>query len=83
MITATIPQLSDLLNCIDLPVDWVGLRKSREIATARSARDGMPQNNSKTISEGVMVEVLVKSPEVSFQMRDVYFERKRVVCAEN
>ena len=59
MSTATIPKLSDLLDRIDLSVDWIGLRKTREIATARSARDGMPQNNSKTISEGVMVEVLV------------------------
>jgi predicted Zn-dependent protease len=59
MSTATISQLSDLLNAIDLPVDWLGLRKSREIAIARSARDGMPQNNGTTISEGVMVEVLV------------------------
>jgi predicted Zn-dependent protease len=55
----TTPQLSDLLNCIDLPVDWIGLRKSREVAIARSARDGMPQNNNTTISEGVMVEVLI------------------------
>jgi predicted Zn-dependent protease len=59
MSTATISHLGDLLNAIDLPVDWLGLRKSREIAIARSARDGMPQNNSTTISEGVMVEVLV------------------------
>jgi predicted Zn-dependent protease len=59
MTTITVPQLSDWLDCIDLPVDWIGLRKSREVATARSARDGMPQNNSKTISEGVMVEVLI------------------------
>uniref|UniRef100_UPI00286B9BF4 TldD/PmbA family protein n=1 Tax=Chamaesiphon sp. OTE_8_metabat_110 TaxID=2964696 RepID=UPI00286B9BF4 len=59
MSTATIPQLSDLLEGIDLPVDWLGLRKVREVSIARSARDGMPQNNSTTISEGVMVEVLV------------------------
>ena len=59
MSTATIPQLSDLLDGIDLPIDWLGLRKVREVSIARSARDGMPQNNSTTISEGVMVEVLV------------------------
>ncbi|WP_373542952.1 TldD/PmbA family protein [Chamaesiphon sp.] len=58
MITAPTLQLSDLLNAIDLPVDWVGLRQVREVATTRSARDGMPQNNSTTMSEGVMVEVL-------------------------
>jgi predicted Zn-dependent protease len=53
-------ELSDLLNLIDLPVvDWLGLRKVREVGISRSARDGMPQNNSKTISEGVMVEVLI------------------------
>jgi predicted Zn-dependent protease len=59
MITTLSTRLSDLLNGIDLPVDWVGLRKVREVAIARSARDGMPQNNGTTISEGVMVEVLV------------------------
>ncbi len=59
MITTPTLQLSDLLNGIDLPVDWVGLRKVREVAICRSARDGMPQNNSTTISEGVMIEVLI------------------------
>lgn len=59
MLTTLTLQANDLLNCIDLPVDWIGLRKVREVAIARSARDGMPQNNSTTISEGVMVEVLV------------------------
>jgi predicted Zn-dependent protease len=58
MTSATIPKLSDLLDRIDLPVDWLGIRKVREVATSRSARDGMPQNNSTSISEGVMVEVL-------------------------
>ncbi len=57
--TAANPNLNDLINSIDLPVDWVGLRKSREIAIARSARDGKPQNNSTTISEGIMVEILI------------------------
>jgi predicted Zn-dependent protease len=59
MLAPTLPQLTDFLNAIDLSVDWIGLRQTREIATARSARDGIPQNNSKTISEGIMVEVLV------------------------
>jgi predicted Zn-dependent protease len=52
-------QLHNLLNSIDLPVDWIGLRQTREVGISRSARDGMPQQNSKKISEGVMVEVLV------------------------
>jgi predicted Zn-dependent protease len=59
MLSTSKLQLSDLLNCIDVPVDWLGLRKVREVAVSRSARDGMPQNNSKSISEGVMVEVLI------------------------
>lgn len=59
MLTTHTLQPNDLLNCIDLTVDWIGLRKVREVTIARSARDGMPQNNSTTISEGVMVEVLV------------------------
>ena len=52
-------QLNNLLNSITLPADWIGCRKVREVGVARSARDGMPQNNSKSISEGVMIEVLV------------------------
>jgi predicted Zn-dependent protease len=52
-------QLNNLLNSINLPADWIGCRKVREVGVARSARDGMPQNNSKSISEGVMIEVLV------------------------
>jgi predicted Zn-dependent protease len=53
------PELSYFLNIIDLPVDWIGLRKTREIATTRSLRDGIPQTNGSSVSEGVMVEVLV------------------------
>lgn len=52
-------QLNHLLNSINIPADWIGLRKVREVGVARSARDGMPQNNSQSISEGVMIEVLV------------------------
>jgi predicted Zn-dependent protease len=59
MLTTLTLQPHDLLNCIDLTADWIGLRKVREVTIARSARDGMPQNNSTTISEGVMVEVMV------------------------
>jgi predicted Zn-dependent protease len=52
-------ELNHLLESINLPADWVGLRKVREVAKSRSARDEMPQQNSTSISEGVMVEVLI------------------------
>jgi predicted Zn-dependent protease len=51
-------QLTKILKTIDLPVDWIGLRGTREIATTRRMRDRMPQSNSRSISTGVMVEII-------------------------
>jgi predicted Zn-dependent protease len=55
---------SDLRQAIkNLPfqakeVEWVGLRRVREITTDRVARDGKPLYNETEDSHGVMVEVL-------------------------
>jgi predicted Zn-dependent protease len=51
--------LSKVLNQIDIPAEWVGLRSTKEVTTSRKMRDGLPQGNSTNISTGVMVEVLV------------------------
>jgi predicted Zn-dependent protease len=53
-------ELSDILNTLTLPADWVGLRQVTETTTIRSFRDGKPQVNGRSQTKGVMVEVLVQ-----------------------
>ncbi|MGK7940196.1 MAG: TldD/PmbA family protein [Crocosphaera sp.] len=52
--------LETLLDKIDVPADWIGLRQVTETSTLRYVRDGKPQSNGRTQSKGVMVEVLAK-----------------------
>lgn len=52
-------ELSKALEALDVPADWVGLRAVKESISVRSVRDGLPRNNGKSLSQGVMVEVLV------------------------
>jgi predicted Zn-dependent protease len=54
-----ISELSNLIESIDIPADWIGLRAVKESADMRRVRDGLPQRNGKSTSAGVMVEVLV------------------------
>ncbi|MBW4527061.1 MAG: TldD/PmbA family protein [Phormidium tanganyikae FI6-MK23] len=54
-----ISELSHFLNAIDVPADWVGLRATKEASTTRSVRDGIPETNGSSLTQGVMVEVLV------------------------
>lgn len=54
-----ISELSKAIDTLNLPVDWVGLRAVKEDAAYRYVRDGVAQNNGKSLSQGVMVEVLV------------------------
>ena len=51
-------QLQNLLNAIDVPADWIGLREVDERTTVRFIRDGHPQSNAKSKTFGIMVEVL-------------------------
>ena len=51
--------LQELLGSVDVPVDWVGLREYYEVHTPRMIRDGVPVENGKYVTHGVMVEVLV------------------------
>ncbi|BAY51972.1 hypothetical protein NIES2134_104300 [Thermostichus vulcanus NIES-2134] len=55
----TAPNFTAILNQVDLPLDWLGLRYVEEIVTTRSARDGHPEMNQRSRQRGVMVEVLV------------------------
>jgi predicted Zn-dependent protease len=56
-----ISQLINLLNQLDLPdATWVGLRGTQETQTTRGLRDGHPEHNGTSLSQGIMVEVLVR-----------------------
>jgi predicted Zn-dependent protease len=56
-----ITELSTLLAALeDIAADWIGLRMTRETSTTRSSRDGLPETNGKTLTQGIMVEVLVQ-----------------------
>lgn len=48
-----------LLNLIEIPVDWIGLRIVKIQQQTRSVRDGQPQGNGTHVTYGAMVEVLV------------------------
>lgn len=52
-------ELSKTIASLDIPAEWVGLRSVREAVRYRHVRDQIPQKNSRFISQGVMVEVLV------------------------
>jgi predicted Zn-dependent protease len=54
-----ISKLQDVLATLDLPAEWVGLRAVKETVGMRRVRDGLPQSNGKSLTQGVMVEVLV------------------------
>ncbi|MEJ2611321.1 MAG: TldD/PmbA family protein [Candidatus Thiodiazotropha sp.] len=51
--------LTKLLGQLDVKADWIGLRYVDEITTFRWLRDGHPQANNRSNSQGLMVEVLV------------------------
>ena len=50
--------LQKLLNAVDVPAEWVGLREVDERTIVRFIRDGNPQTNSRVKTHGIMVEVL-------------------------
>ncbi|WNZ21955.1 TldD/PmbA family protein [Leptolyngbya sp. NK1-12] len=54
-----IAELSKALDSLEIAADWSGLRVVKEASTYRSVRDGLPQRNGKSTTQGVMVEVMV------------------------
>ena len=52
--------LEQTLANINSNADWIGLRKVSQTSTTRIFRDGKPQNNSRSTSRGIMVEVMVE-----------------------
>ncbi len=55
-----IGNLTQALEHIDLPADWIGIRANKESSSWRAMRDGRPQQNERGLSQGAMVEVLVQ-----------------------
>jgi len=51
--------LSKLLSAVDVPAQWIGIREVYEAHTPRMIRDGVPVTNARSVTHGVMVEVLV------------------------
>jgi predicted Zn-dependent protease len=54
-----IGELAKALESLDISAEWIGLRAVRESSGICRVRDGLPQSNGKSLSQGVMVEVLV------------------------
>ncbi len=52
------PDPHRLLDQINVSADWVGLRVVKTTETRRRVRDGKPQDNSRRMGYGAMVEVL-------------------------
>jgi predicted Zn-dependent protease len=52
--------LHQALENLTLLADWIGLRQVSETTTTRYARDGKPQSNGHSRTQGVMVEVLAQ-----------------------
>ena len=50
--------LVDIINRLDINVDWVGLREYKENTTYHMIRDKNPLTNTTSIDHGVMIEVL-------------------------
>lgn len=51
--------IEKILNNLKINADWVGLRQVSETTTTRFFRDGKPQSNGRSFSNGVMVEVMI------------------------
>lgn len=54
----TAEHLTTALEQIDIAADWIGIRGVQETSTWRAMRDGLPQQNTRGLSQGAMVEVL-------------------------
>ncbi|MBO3459322.1 TldD/PmbA family protein [Aetokthonos hydrillicola Thurmond2011] len=52
-------ELTKAIASINTPADWVGIRAVKETSSTRYVRDGLPQNNGKSFTNGAMLEVLV------------------------
>ncbi|MEB3291703.1 MAG: TldD/PmbA family protein [Synechococcales bacterium] len=54
-----IVDLEKIILLSNINADWIGLRAVREVSSHWAVRDGLPDGNGTSLSQGVMVEVLV------------------------
>ena len=52
-------ELTKAIASIDIPANWLGIRAVKETSSTRYVRDGLPQSNGKSFTNGAMLEVLV------------------------
>ncbi|BAZ42027.1 peptidase U62 modulator of DNA gyrase [Calothrix sp. NIES-4101] len=52
-------ELTQAINNIQVPAEWIGIRAVKETSSHRNVRDRVPQRNGKTTTIGAMIEVLV------------------------
>jgi predicted Zn-dependent protease len=52
-------QLTTAISDLNIPADWVGIRAVKTTSTHHAVRDGLPQNNGKSLNMGAMIEVIV------------------------
>ncbi|MEO1146327.1 MAG: TldD/PmbA family protein [Cyanobacteria bacterium J06638_22] len=53
-------ELQHVLSQLDIPAEWVGMRAVRQASTYRAVRDEQPQENHRSLEQGVMVEVMAQ-----------------------
>ncbi len=52
-------ELTKAIAKIDTPAEWLGIRVVKETSSHRYVRDGIPQRNGKSSTQGAMLEVMV------------------------
>ena len=58
-------EIKDLLNAVDVPAQWVGLREVYEAHTPRMIRDGVRVANGRSAAHGLVVEVLANGQGIT------------------
>ncbi|MEO0758711.1 MAG: TldD/PmbA family protein [Cyanobacteria bacterium J06648_16] len=53
-----IDPISEALQSLDIPAEWVGIRAVKSTSSTHAVRDSHPERNGHTLIQGVMVEVL-------------------------
>lgn len=52
-------ELTTAISHFNIPADWIGIRAVKETTRTHFVRDGLPQNNGKSLTMGAMIEVMV------------------------
>lgn len=52
-------ELTSAISHLYIPADWIGIRAVKTTSKHHYVRDGLPQNNGKSLNMGAMIEVIV------------------------